>query len=159
MSSPWPTVTKTFHHAPYAATDPRNPDLSAQGKVVLVTGGGSGIGKSIASAFTTAGARAVIILGRTKQTLESAAQGLSEQAGTGALIRYFTADVRDTEAIAQVFKTVRAEAGPIDVLVSNAGYLSSLDATENGYRRLLDGLRNQHQRHPERRPGFPSFRS
>lgn len=125
-----------------------------------MTGGGSGIGKSIASAFTTAGARAVILLGRTKQTLESAAQELSEQAGTGALIRYFTADVRDTEAIAQVFKTVRAEVGPIDVLVSNAGYLSKPGCDrEFGYRRLLDGLRNQRQRHPERRPGFPSFRS
>ncbi|EXJ92624.1 hypothetical protein A1O3_01176 [Capronia epimyces CBS 606.96] len=135
MSSPWPSVTKTFHHSPYEAIDPRNPSLSAQGKVVIVTGGASGGGKSIATAFTIAGARAVIILGRTKETLEATTQVLSSlalsQTKKPSLIRYFVADVRDTQAIALVFQTVRQEIGAVDILVNNAGYLSTLDTTEN----------------------------
>ena len=47
----FPPYTKTFHSKSYPAISPTRPELSTAGKVVLITGGGSGIGPSITNAF------------------------------------------------------------------------------------------------------------
>jgi NAD(P)-dependent dehydrogenase (short-subunit alcohol dehydrogenase family) len=121
MALELPTYTKTFHRKPYPAIDVTNPANSVAGKVIVVTGGGMGIGLHIALAFAKAGAKAVIITGRTESRLRTAKAEI-EAANQNTETRYFVADVVDTEKVNSAFKTVKAEIGPIDVLISNAGY-------------------------------------
>jgi NAD(P)-dependent dehydrogenase (short-subunit alcohol dehydrogenase family) len=117
--------------------DPLTPSLSAQHKTVLVTGGGSGIGKATAIAFAQASARAVIITGRTQSSLDRAKLEIEEAAKVQNNHSFqcivFRADVTDSEAIEDVFSQVVHKFGGVDVLVSNAGYLDkhSLIADSN----------------------------
>ncbi|MCJ1394764.1 hypothetical protein MMC18_007644 [Xylographa bjoerkii] len=128
----FPSFTKTYHHTSFGNINEANPSISAAGKVVLVTGGGNGIGKATAISFARAGARAAAIIGRTEATLLRAKAEIEEGAVTASrdtghhpvVVRTFTADILDAKAIEAAFSAVRAETGPIDVLVSNAGYLS-----------------------------------
>ncbi|KIW66513.1 hypothetical protein PV04_05841 [Phialophora macrospora] len=107
--------------------DPLTPSLTAQHKTVLVTGGGSGIGKATAIAFAQATARAVIITGRTQSSLDSAKLEIEEAAKVQNNRNFqcitFRADVTDSKAIDDVFSQAVEKFGSVDVLVSNAGYL------------------------------------
>ncbi|KAI1044134.1 hypothetical protein LB505_010555 [Fusarium chuoi] len=75
------SFTKTWHNKPYPSIDPTRPELSAAGKFVAITGGGTGIGRSIAIAFAQAGASTVAILGRRLDRLEIAAAEIAEASG------------------------------------------------------------------------------
>jgi NAD(P)-dependent dehydrogenase (short-subunit alcohol dehydrogenase family) len=84
------------------------------GKVVVITGGNSGIGLAAAQQFEAEGAR-VVVTGRDAKTLEGAAKSLGKQALT------VTADVTKTSDLDNLFATVREKYGKIDVLFVNAG--------------------------------------
>lgn len=114
-------LTQTYHQSVYPAISPENPLLSASGKVVLVTGGGTGIGKTTAISFIQAGAQAVIIVGRRESVLQSAVAELSKIGKTK--VSYGVADVTDLAAVERVFASAIKTHGKIDVLVANAGYL------------------------------------
>lgn len=88
------------------------------GRHALVTGGGRGIGAAIAAALAGAGAR-VTLLGRTTAEIEKTAASLPG----GALA--VTADVTDSKQVERAFDEARAEAGPIAILVNNAGLAKS----------------------------------
>ncbi|QND51388.1 SDR family oxidoreductase [Phyllobacterium sp. 628] len=91
---------------------------SGKGKIALVTGGGTGIGKAISSALLSVD-WTVVITGRRKDVLEDAARALaSETKGTTKAI---AADVSDPASVAALFETVRAEYGRLDLLINNAG--------------------------------------
>ncbi|GAA1879188.1 SDR family NAD(P)-dependent oxidoreductase [Streptantibioticus ferralitis] len=85
-------------------------------KVVIVTGGGSGIGAATAYRFGREGAT-VIAVGRTEDTLKKAAAG----APTGSTIVTRVADVSDESSITALIAGVAEEYGRLDVLVNNAG--------------------------------------
>ena len=121
----WPPYTKTIHRSSYAAIDPTNPVNSAAGKVVIVTGGNQGVGKGIAKAFVQAGAKVVAILGRRENVLADAKSEL-EKAGDSKVLT-FKADVLDQSALNSAFETIEKEAGKIDIIVANAGYLSTFE--------------------------------
>lgn len=121
MSFQWPSFTETYHTSLYPAIDPSNPQLSAKGKVILVTGGGTGVGKAIALAFATAGARAVVLLGRARSTLEEANKEIASTASCS--IHLYVADVSDAQGIEETFKDIKSDVGVVDVFVSNAGYM------------------------------------
>jgi NAD(P)-dependent dehydrogenase (short-subunit alcohol dehydrogenase family) len=112
------SFTPTYHHDSYPAIE----GLSAAGKVVFITGGGRGIGKEAALSFAKAGARAVIITGRSTASLESAKVEL-EKAYPKVPVRTFAADVVDAAAVNAAFKAVQKEFRQVDVLISNAGIL------------------------------------
>jgi NAD(P)-dependent dehydrogenase (short-subunit alcohol dehydrogenase family) len=88
-----------------------------EGKVVLVTGGGRGIGKGIARGMVAEGA-SVAIASRQSQTLEQTAAELS--AG-GASVLAVPADVADEAQVERLFAAVLERFGRLDVLVNNAG--------------------------------------
>ena len=82
--------------------------MTLDGRHVLITGGGTGVGADLARGFAEAGAR-VTIAGRRAAPLEAVA------AATGAAV--VQADVTDESSVAAMF----AAAGPVDVVIANAG--------------------------------------
>ncbi|MDT0450775.1 SDR family NAD(P)-dependent oxidoreductase [Streptomyces hesseae] len=86
------------------------------GKVVIVTGAGSGIGAATAYRFGREGAT-VIAVGRTEDKLKHAAA----DAPAGSVIVPRVADVSDESAITELIAGVAEEYGRLDVLVNNAG--------------------------------------
>ncbi|MBW7997791.1 MAG: SDR family oxidoreductase [Candidatus Glassbacteria bacterium] len=89
------------------------------GKVAVVTGGGTGIGKAIAARFVAEGAQ-VVICGRRVDKLEQAA---AEIAGGGDNPLALQCDVTDQAQILGLAKTVTNRFEGIDVLVNNAGVM------------------------------------
>ena len=90
-------------------------DLS--GKVVVITGGGSGVGRATALALVQAGAIPVL-LGRTEQPLVEALDHISNAGGTGLAV---PADVANEEVVANAFARAAEELGGIDAVVLAAG--------------------------------------
>jgi len=87
------------------------------GKVVLVTGGGRGIGKGIARGMVKEGAR-VAISGRSEETLTGTK---TELEALGGDVLAVPADVTDEHQVEKLFQAVIAQFGRLDVLVNNAG--------------------------------------
>src|SRR5690242_10960013 len=113
--------TKTFHTTSYSSIDPSRPELSTAGKVVLITGGDSGIGPRIAHAFATSGATKIAILGRTISSLEQTKQEV-EAAHAGVTVHTLVADISDETSVSEAFEGISEALGKIDILISNAGY-------------------------------------
>ena len=85
-----------------------------QDKVAVITGAGSGIGRSIAQRFAAEGAN-VYLVGRRQHTLDEVAAEI----GTGA--RVVVADTSQLADIDRIFRLVEEKSGHVDVLVANAG--------------------------------------
>lgn len=90
---------------------------SLEGKVALVTGAGSGIGKAAALALGKAGA-SVVVMSRTAEEVEKTAQEI-EKAGGRA--KAMTADTSDDAAMKELVGTLVKEFGRLDIVVANAG--------------------------------------
>ncbi len=107
------------------------------GRLVLVTGAGSGIGRATALAFAETGARVLAV-----DVDATAAERTAELARLcGARAWALTADVSDAAAMADLDERVAAEHGVVDVLVNNAGIGvagSFLDTSVEEWRRVLD---------------------
>ena len=88
-----------------------------EGKVALVTGGGRGIGRTIALAFAEAGAH-VVVTGRSLPVLEETRDAIT---GSGGKAMALPCDIADKSAVRSAFETIRASIGPVDILVNNAG--------------------------------------
>lgn len=90
-----------------------------KGKVAVVTGGGSGIGRAIALAFGREGA-SVAVFGRRQEPLDRVVTEL--QQGQGAMA--VACDVCSSQETLAAVKRVEERLGPVSVLVNNAGILS-----------------------------------
>jgi len=86
-------------------------------KVIVITGGGTGLGKSMATRFSGLGAR-LVILSRKKEVLEATADEIQSQ--TGLPVLAIAHDVRDYKSIKKVVRTILERFGRMDVLVNNA---------------------------------------
>jgi len=87
------------------------------GKVVVVTGGSSGIGHATALLMAKAGAR-VAVVARDESRLEQTLRDIAEEGGEACS---FSADLSDMESCDAVIDRIEAEMGPIEILVNNAG--------------------------------------
>lgn len=89
------------------------------GKVVLITGASSGIGRAVALQFASQGA-AVALLARNQDKLEEVAKEVEQLGGHGLIL---AADVSEREQVRAAIQGVYEHWGRIDVLVNNAGYV------------------------------------
>jgi NAD(P)-dependent dehydrogenase (short-subunit alcohol dehydrogenase family) len=108
-----------------------------EGKSVILTGAGRGIGRATAARFAREGAE-LLLVGRTREALEEA-RDLAEQEGTRAWVQ--VADVRLSAQCQAVVGAARLRWQRIDVLVNNAGVDDDtpfLEVTEDDWDRVVD---------------------
>lgn len=127
---------------PPAGPGPMLPADTFAGQVVLVTGGGTGLGKAIGVEFGRAGA-AVAVASRNE---EHRASGVAALEAVGAKAIGVELDVRSPEAVAAAFDAVADQLGDVNILVNNAAANFPVEASAlspNGWRAVeqivLDG--------------------
>jgi 3-oxoacyl-[acyl-carrier protein] reductase len=110
---------------------------SVEGKVALVTGAGSGMGRATAFLFADEGAK-VAAVDQNREPIDKVA---AEIAGAGNTARAWTCDVSDRAAVERLVAEVVAEFGGLDILVNNAGISSAVpiesDAYDDAWARVL----------------------
>jgi citronellol/citronellal dehydrogenase len=89
------------------------PDALA-GRVVLVTGGGTNLGRQAAIECAAAGAR-IVVAGRREEPLRATAEDIGERCS------WVAGDIREPLDAARIVDAARARHGRLDVLVNNAG--------------------------------------
>ena len=92
-------------------------DGALKGKTILVTGGGTGLGKSMSTYFSHLGAN-IVITSRKIEVLEETAKEMSEETGNKVLA--LACDVRDYDQVEKTIDAAEKEFGQIDVLLNNA---------------------------------------
>lgn len=90
---------------------------SIEGRVAIITGAGSGMGRATAFVFADEGAKLALI-DRNADSVEAVAQEIRDAGGTA---NAYTADLADAAAIPDLVSRIRADLGPIDILINNAG--------------------------------------
>ena len=109
-------------------------EMSLEGRLAVVTGGGTGLGLGIAQALIDAGAR-VVIAGRREAVLAEACRQLGGNAAWRPL------DLTCRDALADFAAACERDFGPVDILVNNAGMQNNrpaLDFTPDDLTRMLD---------------------
>ncbi len=100
------------------------PSLKFNGKIVVITGSGTGIGQAIAKKFAENGAH-IVIMGRRREPLELTSAILLDTvkaAGSAGKVRFFSGvDVADEVGINNMFKVIKEEFGTVDIIINNAG--------------------------------------
>lgn len=107
--------------------------FSLEGKLVLITGGGSGIGHAIAQCMVTAGAT-VVITGRREAPLQEAVAELGDRA------HYVVNDVTELNHLEALVAHIEQEIGEIDILVNNAGInmkKHAIEVTDEDFNRII----------------------
>lgn len=98
-------------------TTPMLPEGSLQDKVIIVTGGGSGLGKSMSTYFSKLGAK-VAITSRKLDRLQATAEEITAESGNEVLA--VACDVRNYEEVENMVNAVEAKWGEIHVVLNNA---------------------------------------
>ncbi|MFG6442733.1 SDR family oxidoreductase [Roseateles sp. LKC17W] len=106
------------------------------GKVVLVTGGSSGIGLAAAIKFAEAGA-ITLICARDQIKLDEAVKEIKDKAGKSAQVHAFACDIADEAGAANLIQWCTENFGGVDFLINNAGR-SIRRAVESSYDRFHD---------------------
>lgn len=88
------------------------------GKVALVTGGGRGLGRAMATGFAQAGAD-VFLCARSEDQLQSAQQEIAS--ATGRKVEFAVVDMGDRDQVVRLAETALDQMGRVDILVNNAG--------------------------------------
>ncbi|MFE9857962.1 SDR family NAD(P)-dependent oxidoreductase [Streptomyces sp. NPDC005780] len=107
------------------------------GRGVIVTGAGSGIGRAAALAFAAEGAR-VLVADLDAEGAASAVEAISEAGGTAVAV---TGDLSEQAVVDEVVRTAVERFGGVDVLVNNAGIMDGMtalaDVTDAEWERVL----------------------
>ena len=124
--------------------EPFRPYLLA-GRTTVITGGGTGLGRSMALRMAALGAR-VGLIGRRPAPLEETVATIRAAGGTAALA---PADIREPEAVTRAFDALEADLGPANQLVNNAAgnFLApSEDLSANAFDCFWPLIRNEQLR-------------
>uniref|UniRef100_A0A093XJ73 Glucose 1-dehydrogenase 2 n=1 Tax=Talaromyces marneffei PM1 TaxID=1077442 RepID=A0A093XJ73_TALMA len=128
MAGFFPSPTAKWHTTTYPTLSPTRPELSAKGKTVVVTGGGSGIGAEIARYFAKAGASRIALLGRREQPLLDTKASI-EQINADVDVFVVSTDVTKKDQVDTAFEKFVGgdKPGKIDILISNAAVVGPLE--------------------------------
>jgi NAD(P)-dependent dehydrogenase (short-subunit alcohol dehydrogenase family) len=108
------------------------------GRVAIIFGGSSGIGKATALLFGREAARVAVVASGHLDKAQAVVDEIETAGGTG---RAYAVDIRDVDAIRALVKKVEQDLGPIDILVNSAGvYYPTLigEVEERDYDRMAD---------------------
>lgn len=121
MAAPFPSPTAKWHTTTYPTLSPTRPELSAKGKTVLITGGGTGIGAETARYFAQAGASRIALLGRREQPLLDTKASI-QQINSDVDVFVAPTDITNKEQVNATFNQLVGgdKPGKIDILISNA---------------------------------------
>jgi len=109
-----------------------------KGKRILITGGGTGLGKEIAERYLQLGAE-LWLAGRRTGVLEDTARSLASK--HGGTVRTHAVDIRDAQAVDAMVQRIWDESGPLTGLVNNAAgnFISpTKDLTPNGFNAIAN---------------------
>jgi 2-keto-3-deoxy-L-fuconate dehydrogenase len=103
------------------------PPFGLAGKIAAVTGGASGIGKSVAELLARQGAR-IFVLDLDRGAPDGVVEAIAREGGSAT---YLHTDVSSASDVKQAFAVIEESAGRLDILVNNAGiaHVGSLEAT------------------------------
>lgn len=120
---------------------PMLPPDTFRDQVVMITGGGTGLGKAMAVEFARLGARIVV----ASRKPEHHAAGVAAIEAVGGRALALALDVRDSDAVAAAFDAAEQAMGPVGVLVNNAAGnfpVAAQDLSPNGWRAVVDIVLN-----------------
>ncbi|KAK1760075.1 hypothetical protein QBC47DRAFT_455889 [Echria macrotheca] len=123
----FPSPTKTWHNNTYPSLSPSLPALSAAGKTVVITGGGTGIGAETAHFFARAGATHIGLVGRRAEPLLATKNSIESQFPS-TKVSTAQADVAKKDQVEAAFATILGDEEKIDVLVSGAAIVGPLES-------------------------------
>jgi len=112
-------------------------EVNFEGKIALITGASSGLGARFAKVLAAAGAQVVLAARRTDRLKELRAE-IEADGGAAHMVQL---DVTDYASIKSAIAHAETEAGPIDILINNAGVSNSqrlLDVTPDDYADVMD---------------------
>ena len=112
-----------------------------KGKTIIVTGGGTGLGKAMATRFGELGDN-LVIASRREQVIQNAAEELRK---TGANVLGLSCDVRDSASVQELVDAAKKQFGKIDVLLNNAAgnFISPTEnLSTNGFKVVVDIVLN-----------------
>ncbi|KAF2177760.1 NAD(P)-binding protein [Zopfia rhizophila CBS 207.26] len=127
------------------------------GKFAIVTGGGRGIGLSMAQALAEVGVGGISILDAHPEIGEAAAQKLRKD--TGIDVRFYSVDVRDENGISEAVDNAVSHFGQVDILINSAGIADSnikaetyneqscYNASKSGVIQMTESLATEWARH------------
>lgn len=121
---------------PTHPADVFRPDLLA-GRVAVITGGGSGIGRGIADGLASVGAH-VVLASRKQERVDAAAEEIRAAGGKASAVAL---DVRDPERVQAAMRAVAERQGKIDILVNNAAgnfYAPSESLSPNAWKSVVE---------------------
>ncbi len=113
--------------------------MRLKGKVAIVTGAGTGLGRSIALMFARDGA-SVVANGRRPAPIEATAKAITDAGGRAAAV---PGDVTVVADIQRLIRTAVDTFGQLDILVNNAGLITSrtnaVECPEEDWRKMIEG--------------------
>ncbi|KIM94216.1 hypothetical protein OIDMADRAFT_45944 [Oidiodendron maius Zn] len=112
--------TAILRHDIYSSIDPTKSNLSQPFKVVLITGSGRGIGRSIALRYADSGVGCIILCSKTTSELDEVEEAVKAR-NINVKIRKLTLDITDDTQVMLAADLVKEEEGRLDVLINNAG--------------------------------------
>jgi len=118
------------------------PKQTFMGRTALVTGGGTGLGKGIATVLSTLGA-SVAIIGRRKHVLEETSKEISSKSGNKVV--HFSTDIRDVEEVKATLDKIENEIGLPTIIVNNAAgnFISPSERlSSNAFKTIIDIVLN-----------------
>ncbi|KAG9230055.1 hypothetical protein BJ875DRAFT_473237 [Amylocarpus encephaloides] len=117
------SFTKEIRRDPYPFLSPTKPELSQEGKVVIITGAGTGIGAAAAKVFAKAGAQGIVITGRRLEPLQKT-EGEIKAINKDTTVLLVQGDISVEKDVIDLFAKVQKEFGkPAEVLINNAAVL------------------------------------